>query len=295
MNIKTFGKCILIIVVFMFMSTSILRAESDPAPDPNKPGTNKPGAQKPGAQKTDRRIDFGVRIEDYKWAEFSDDGDKLLEEAGFLYTIAYDLEVLNKLIGWRNGGSLFLGQVDYDGQTWKGLPVKTDVLYIGTKIYLDAVPNYRFDSGLLVKGFIGIGGRWWFRDIDSTRTATGAPVSGSEEWWWCVFGRLGAGVEYPVSKELEIFTEAGLKVPIYARNYANFFVTNSPSASLEPDQEVSAFGNIGLRWKNVSVKFAYDSLRFGRSDKVDSGTFELYQPKSKADIYSLEVSWSRRF
>lgn len=251
--------------------------------------------QKSEQKKKDRRVEWGISIQDYKWAEYSEDGSKLLEETGFLYTLAYDFESLNKYIGWRNGADLFFGQVDYDGQTWTEIPVKTDVLYIGTKMYLDAVPNYRLDSGLLLKAFIGIGGEWWFRDIDDTRTEMGDPVKGSEEWWWCVYGRLGAGAKYPVSKELDIFTEAGVKIPVYARNDANLFVIGAPSARLEPDQDISVFGNIGIRWKQLAVKFAYDSLRFDRSDKVTSGTFELYQPKSEADIYSLEVNWSIRF
>jgi hypothetical protein len=284
-SIRTFGICVFIIVVFMFISTGIVRAEPD----------QMTGPVKPGQKKADRRVDWGIWIQDYKWAEYSEDGSKLLEETGFLYTLAYDFEGLDKYIGLRNGVNLFFGQVDYDGQTWSGIPVKTDVLYIGTKMYLDAVPNYRLDSGLLLKAFIGIGGRWWFRDIDDTRTEAGEPVRGSEEWWWCVYGRLGAGTEYPVSRELDIFTEAGVKMPVYARNDANLYVIGAPSASLEPDQDISVFGNIGIRWKQLAVKFAYDSLRFDRSDKVTSGTFELYQPKSKADIYSLEVYWSRRF
>ena len=285
MNARKCGICALSIVFVMLISCGISGAAS---------GQNAQ-QKKHGQEKVDRRIDLGISIQDYKWAEYSEDGSKLLEETGFRYTLAFDFESLNKYVGWRNGVNLFLGQVDYKGQTWSELPVKTDVLYIGTKIYLDAVPNYRFDSGLLLKVFSGIGGEWWFRDLDDTQTKAGDPVSGSEEWWWCVYGRLGTGVEYSILKDLDIFTEVGVKIPITARNNANLYIKDAPRARLEPNQDISAFGDIGIRWKHLAVKFAYDSLRFDRSDKVTSGTLELFQPKSKADIYSLEVYWSKRF
>jgi len=256
-NVGKCGICSLMVVFVMLVSSGISGAASGQAPE----------QKKHDQKKIDRRFDWGISIQDYKWSEYLENGSKLLEETGLLYTLAFDFESLGKYagwrkyVGWRSGVNLFLGQVDYDGQTWSKLPVKTDVLYIGTKMYLDAVPTYRFDFGLRVKGFAGIGGRWWLRDLDDTKT----------------------------------FTEVGVKIPITARNNANLYVKGASRARLEPEQDISAFGDIGIRWKELAVKFSYNSLRFDRSDKVTAGTLELYQPKSKADIYSLEVSWSKRF
>ncbi len=291
MNVGKCGICSLMVVFVMLVSSSIAGAASGQAPE----------QKKHDQKKLDRRIDWGISIQDYKWSEYLENGSKLLEETGFFYTLAFDFESLGKYagwrkyVGWRSGVNLFLGQVDYDGQTWSKLPVKTDVLYIGTKMYLDAVPTYRFDFGLRVKGFAGIGGRWWLRDLDDTKTGAGDSVKGSKEWWWCVYGRLGTGADYSILRDLDIFTEVGVKIPITARNNANLYVKGASRARLEPEQDISAFGDIGIRWKELAVKFSYDSLRFDRSDKVTAGTLELYQPKSKADIYSLEVSWSKRF
>ena len=245
------------------------------------------------SQKPDRRLDVGIWIHDYKWTEYADNGNKLLEEAGNLYGVTCDMESTKNIVGWRSGINLFFGQVDYDGQTWTDLPVKTDVLYVGTKIYADVVPGYRLDSGLWLKSFAGLGGEFWLRDLDDTKTSAGDPVKGAREWWGCVYGRLGFGAEYPLTQEIGIFTEAGLKLPIYARNEAKFLVSGSPSADLEPEQDFSGFGNIGLRWKQWGARVSYDALRFDRSDVVSSGMFDLYQPKSKSDVYSVEVFWSK--
>ncbi|MGB9499606.1 MAG: hypothetical protein ACKVE4_07605 [Dissulfuribacterales bacterium] len=127
MIIRKCGICVFVIVFVMLVSSCISGAAS---------------GQNAEQKKHYRRIDLGISIQDYKWAEYSEDGSKLLEETGFRYTLAFDFESLNKYVGWRNGVNLFLGQVDYKGQAWSELPVKTDVLYIGTKIYLDAVPIF---------------------------------------------------------------------------------------------------------------------------------------------------------
>ncbi|MBC2716751.1 MAG: hypothetical protein HF978_15715 [Desulfobacteraceae bacterium] len=251
------------------------------------------GAESPSED--DQRVDFGVYIQDYKWAEYADDGNKLLEETGNLYGVACDFESTKNIVGWRNGINFFIGQVDYDGRTWTDMPVKTDVLYVGTKLYFDVVPGYRLDSGLWLKSFAGIGGEFWLRDLDDTKTSNGDPVMGAREWWGCVYGRLGLGAEYPVAEEMAVFAEAGVKLPIYTRNEANFFVSGSPSAGLEPAQVVSGFGDIGFRWKQWGAKVSYDSLRFDRSDVVSSGMFDLYQPRSESDVYSVEIFWSSGF
>lgn len=241
------------------------------------------------------RADFGIFCHDYKWAEYADNGPKLLEESGNIVGFTCDIASQKKMIGWRSGADIFFGEVDYDGQTWTGEPVQTDVLYVGAKLFCDFVPGYRFKFGLFLKPFAGLGGEFWLRDLADTKTADGDPVSGAEEWWGCIYGRMGIDVEYPLTKDMVIFSGNGIKVPFYARNEANFLVSGSPSAGLEPEQDFSVFASFGLRWKQWGAKISYDSLRFDRSDAVSSGTYDLYQPKSESDVYSVEVFWSKPF
>ncbi len=242
-----------------------------------------------------RKLHYGICGSHYNWSEYGNDGSRLLDENGYLYGLGYDFDSAKGWLGWRNGGELFFGEVNYDGQTWSLTPIRTDVLYIGTTLYLDAVPQYRLQSGLLVKGFSGIGTRLWYRNLDDTKTAAGVRVSGSEEWWWSLYGGLGAGVVYPVGSHVELFAEAGVKLPVYTRVETRGFASGHYSADLEPDQEYSGFGEIGLEWKRLTVKLVYDSLRFDRSDAKSSGQYEIYQPESDADILSLNILWSHRF
>jgi hypothetical protein len=68
--------------------------------------------------------------------------------------------------------------VDYDGQTQRGLPVNTDVSYVGTKAEGAigwAIPL----ASSRLEPFAGLGYRWWLRDIhDATITdpSRAAPV-----------------------------------------------------------------------------------------------------------------------
>lgn len=243
----------------------------------------------------DNRVDYGIEVQDYTWEELLDNNSRLVKEQGYLYGLTVDYDSPREILGWRSGINFFFGPTNYDGQTWSHVPVKTDVWYVGTQLYSDLVPNYRFDFGLLVKGFAGIGFRGWYRDLKDTHTQDGTPVNGAEEWWWSVYGRVGGGLSYPLASDLEIFSEAGVKLPIYAENRGHFYVSGNPSVNLEQKQTYSPFGDLGVRWKNLSVKFTYDTLRFDKSDSVATGGYVLYQPKSKADIYGVNIAWSMWF
>lgn len=247
------------------------------------------GEDTPGQPGT--RLDAGVQVQDYTWAEYGEKG-RVLEETGNLFGVFCAYESRKSRIGWRMGGNLFFGQVDYDGQTWTDIPVKTDVLYVGSKLSADLVPGMRLASGVWVMAFAGLGGEFWLRDLDDTKTPDNEAVNGAREWWGSVYGRMGIGAEYKITEDVMVFSEAGLKVPVYTRNEAEFFLDNSPSVKLEPEMDVSGFGALGCRWKQWGARVTWDSLRFDPSDVVSAGNYSLYQPESKADVYSVEVFWS---
>ena len=237
------------------------------------------------------RVDFGISVSDFKWSEYSDAGSRVLEETGQIYGLDMDVASLGRRFGWQGGAGAFLGEVDYDGRTWSGSPVETDVLYVGGTFYGDGVVCFRPASGLVLKSFAGLGVQAWLRDLEDTRTEAGVPVQGAEEWWGCVFGRLGAGFQYGFLSDYELFASGGVKLPIYTRNEVDFHLNGSDWTGLEPEMTVSGFGEAGLCWRQVGVKISWDTLRFDRSDSVDAGTYNLYQPESSADVYKAQLFW----
>jgi hypothetical protein len=242
------------------------------------------------------QVQYGFEIQDYKWSEFDDRNVMLVEETGYLYGVTCNVDSGRKPLGWRGGISLFGGEVDYDGLTWSLAPVKTDVRYLGARIYADMSPNLRVGSGLLLKTFFGIGFKGWLRELEDTKTQDGIFVSGAEEWWGSVYGRAGVGAAYPVSGAMEIFSEAGARIPIYTRNHANLYIPGSPSVDLEPEMRVSPFAEFGARWHQLTAKISYDALWFDKSDSVSaSGGYLLHQPESESEIFTLSVAWVKTF
>jgi len=263
-------------IYLLFVFTSVVAAESD--------------------EKPLRRVECGLMLQDYEWSEFDDNNFKFVEESGYLYGLTCDVDSMRNILGFRGGITLFTGEVDYDGHTWSYVPVKTDVFYLGSQFYADVVPNFRFATGILVYSFAGIGFRGWLRDLADTETEEGVYVKGAEEWWWNVYARAGAGLSYPILESLEIFTEAGSKIPIYAVNHANVFVQGSPSVNLEPQQRFSPFCDLGLRWNRFTAKLSYDPLWFNKSDSVSSsGMYILHQPKSEAEMINFTVAANLQF
>lgn len=239
-----------------------------------------------------RQIQYGIDIQNYQWEEFDDNNFKLVEETGYLYGLTCDVDSGRETLSWRGGISLFGGEVDYDGVTWSLAPVETDVVYLGTQLYADMVPNLRLDSGLRLNTFFGVGFKGWLRDLDDTQTQDGTFVSGAEEWWGTVYGRFGVGASYPVSNTIEFFTEAGTKIPIYTVNHANLYVPGDPSVDLKPEMRFSPFADLGVRWNQLIAKISYDTLWFDKSDSVSaSGDYVLHQPESESDIITLSVAW----
>jgi len=237
------------------------------------------------------QADAGLRVQHFKWAEYGAGGIQLVEETGLLYGIKQELAYRTGMFGWRQGASLFYGEVDYEGYTWTLLPIQTDVTYIGGTAFFDLEPGYQWPSGLLIKGILGLGGRLWLRDLEDTRTELGTRVGGAEEWWWTICGRAGAGAVYPVERFGRFFLTAGIKWPIYTRNEATFFVQGSPDIDLEPEPDIAPFAHIGWRWRQIKCRIFYESLRFKASDRVESGGYDLYQPESEADIIGVDLSW----
>jgi hypothetical protein len=58
---------------------------------------------------------------------------------------------------------------------------------------------------------------------------------------------------------------------------------------------VSPFAKAGWRWKRLAVQAFYDTFRFNASDRVESGSYEVYQPESDADRIGMEIGWVFEF
>ncbi|MFB6260199.1 MAG: hypothetical protein ABEJ96_04985, partial [Thiohalorhabdaceae bacterium] len=144
----------------------------------------------------------------------------------------------------------YVGEVNYDGETQTGTPLKTEVAYLGG--LGEARVGYRFVADWANYGFdtmAGLGGEYWSRDIQDGSTASGQSVS--------------------VDEELDTF---------------NAELSPDPNPSFYASYEVSRATAGG---RQAGVTLYYDSYRFDQSPVASSSIGPILQPESDMDVIGL--------
>jgi hypothetical protein len=227
--------------------------------------------------------DFYLKVENFSWEEFSDNGTSLLKESGPIYALGFSA-MSSKREGLTFKGKIefFGGVVDYDGQTQGGTPVQADTDYYGLDIEGDIGYKFIVLEKASLGPFGGIGLKSWSREFYNLSYG-----EGYEEIWSNFFARLGFRGDIVSSETMKVFAECGAILPISNRNKVDYF-----GVTLKPGNEVSAFGEIGLKWKKLKASFFYEGLRFSKSDGETNGYVTFWQPESKADIYGISFGFS---
>lgn len=228
-------------------------------------------------------FDVYGKIESFTWKEYNDNGSQLLKESGPIYGLGFSNKSdIAKSLTFKVKGELFGGSIDYDGQTQAGTPAKTDTNYFGMKVEGDLGWKFMVAKKSSLEPFAGLGWRWWLRDIKSTGTAIGY-----EELWSSVYARLGLRGDYTLSEQVKAFAEGGVKLPIYTENKIDIY-----GVTVKPGNEASAFAEAGFKWAKLKVNVFYEGMRFSKSDPVTGIGVIVWQPKSKADIYGVNLGVS---
>lgn len=242
------------------------------------------------AASLDELIPF-LSIDRYSWREFSD-GRRLLKETGELVSGGVVLGGRASLLTFRGKAELFGGEVDYDGETQAPdpVPVRTEVNYFGIRNQLDL--GYLFRAGALRgEPLVGIGHRWWIRDLEDSRSATGEPVSGYSEIWQTAYARLGARAAYRAER-LDLFAEGGALYPFYTGNSVDFVGTGD--VTFHPRGRVSGFAEAGVAWNGAKLSLHYEGFRWSRSGAKAVGDRFFFQPNSRSDLVGVSLGWNFR-
>jgi hypothetical protein len=229
----------------------------------------------------------------FTWEEFDSSGPRILKEEGLLVGTGGTarLDLYDKKLMLKLKGELFGGDVHYNGQTLDGQPVKTDVIYFGTKAESDLGWRFPIGSGSF-EPFAGLGYRWWLRALQSsvTNNANQLPVNGSNEFWHSFYTRLGGRAAWSFTRDFTLFAEGGGKYPFYSENRADFPGTDG--VTVKPGSEWSAFGEIGVTYKRFRPTIYYEGFRFSQSNVVPIGNNTgVFQPKSDSDIFGINLNW----
>ncbi len=180
----------------------------------------------------------------------------------------------------RSSGELFGGQVRYDGhlQHPSGTltPYQTDVVYLGLQGATDI--GWRFPiKSVSIEPFVGLGARWWLRDLQGS--------GGYTEYWLSISSRLGGRLSWPLADGLTLATAGGVMLPFYTTNTAD-------GTTLKPDGQWSGFGELSLAHGQWQHQLFYEGLRYEKSPTVRvSPTLGILQPPSQSDIFGYRLGY----
>lgn len=224
--------------------------------------------------------------ESFRWREYDAAGARLLEESGPRFHVGAD---------WRRAfgddkqtlldvrGSLYLGEVDYDGQacTLSGscTPFQTDTEYSGVQI--SAIVARRFGARGGGEVFGGGGIDTWLREVKGRGS-----VRGVEEDWTTYYLVAGGG-GYWNGPSVRVNVRVGAKYPFYTEEYPDAY-----DVTLEPEGRPSLFVRAQTDFLGASrplwgLGFYYDTYRFDESDRERDGSVLIWQPESRQEVFGL--------
>ena len=217
-------------------------------------------------------------LKDFTYKEFADDGELLDREDGILPGVGLG-------ISWRwpdwyiNGlATIYYNQIRYDGQTQMGVPLETstDELIIDSELSL----AYLFPRG---EGgehrvYIGIGSRYWERDIKPGTDKNGNPVSGLFEIYEWPIGFLGGRWQWGGDSKLDRSLDVRLFWPV-GPNMSVDLLADDPKLDLGANMGVRVGFPMDFRYRNKTYRIEpfVEQYEFDRSPVV----LGVFEPRSK--------------
>jgi len=146
-----------------------------------------------------------TRQEYFHWNERIGDAD-FVNEYGLLSTLGYQKRIgADRFRVEVFGGTMdYVGAAQYDDGTTEPLRSKTGYLGFRGEFELMIEPDWWSQASL----FLGVGTRFWFRDLKDGMTETGNPVMGYQEMWWTIYPYLGVETKRNVLGGAELYASS---------------------------------------------------------------------------------------
>ncbi|MGD2029417.1 MAG: autotransporter outer membrane beta-barrel domain-containing protein [Desulfobacterales bacterium] len=235
---------------------------------------------------------FGL---DIRYLDYEEDG--LIDEDGWLYGIngSYIYHGSNTFM-FETSFSIVFGEIDYDGQTQSGTPLKADTDDWIFEWRGLIGKDYGFKNSSIITPFMGIGYRYWNDDIDAS-----GGYEREIQYWYLPVGLktttpLSGGWTWGVSIEYDLFL--GGKVKSYFSDVHPAY--NDP----ENDQDFGdgyglAFSLKFNRKLSNSYGFSIEPyIRYWDIDESDTSTLTAYgipiayviEPDNDTTAYGLRLN-----
>jgi hypothetical protein len=258
--------------------------------------------QEDGVMKINKTKKFGLMLPessfnigfDTRYIDYEEEG--LMEEEGWMYGIvgSYIYHGNNKLM-FETSLSYVFGEIDYDGQTESGTPLKADTNDWIFEWRGLIGKDYRLRDSGIATPFIGVGYRYWNDDID----ASGGYEREIQYWYVPIgvktIGTLIGNWTWGVSIEYDLFLSGEVKSHISDIHPA----FNDP----ENDQDFEDGYGVGLALqfnRKLSDNYGFSIepyIRYWDIDESDISTLTEYgipiaylvEPENETTVYGLRL------
>jgi hypothetical protein len=248
------------------------------------------------------KFEIGTGLMAFNYAEYNNNDVFLDGETGLIPGIILKIKNTNKssYIEWV--GSFYYNKIKYDGQTQSGTPLTTisDAAIVDThfKIGKNFAPSYGREQSL----YMGLGYRYWLRNIYSGYDVTGNPVAGLlEEYHW-YYGHVGYTARFDASENVKVGLDFRLTKMFSAQMDIDFLGFKSYD-----NTSVNLGNKIGARLAMpIEIEMAqsiffltpyYEIIDIGKSNsvRVYSGGVAtntvIYEPRSETRNVGVELTW----
>jgi hypothetical protein len=253
-----------------------------------------PGAANAAQDEVRKPVDawLGPSVMDFDYKEY-DNGGRLDHEHGTLYGLTGGLQAAREALLLEGEISWFGNDVNYDGQTQDGVPVRTRT----DERILDGQARvgwrFRRQDKLQYQLYGGLGYRDWQRDIRSTPAAPG--VKETYTWWYALIGGRGL---YHVNQRTTWLAEAQLMRPVDPEIEVNF-KNDLDDTRLDLGSKPGV--RLSLAWRHelvsgwrLEIMPFYTAWDIGRSQSrslKQNGVVvgSLYEPRSETRNYGIQA------
>jgi hypothetical protein len=197
-------------------------------------------------------------------------GQDFVNETGAMLTLGYEhrwdhQRVRAELFG---NGVDYHSDIDFGGGDVEALNSQTH--YLG----LRAEYEYLFcpETTPEISYFVGLGTRFWIRDLPDGQTDAGTPILGYQETWWATYPYIGLETNRDPTGRLQWYARGRVGVTAVTYEHADFI----PANTVFPRPGVTCQFEGGLTGRRLFVGAYVEAFGWAAS-KPENGA---YQPTS---------------
>ena len=124
---------------------------------------------------------------------------------------------------------------------------------------------------------LGLGSRFWYRQLPSGTDTSGDPIIGYEETWWTIYPYLGWEGRHEISMETEWFASLRLGLTAFTHEEVSYF-----DVSLRPQPGITGQADVGVRGRHYSLAVHFEAMTWAQSSYVQDGWGDVIcQPDSQ--------------